>query len=145
MTIKNIQTTLNSSVSLLSSQFNLPADYSFLNKVPLIGSFNQPTLQFSKKTKRFIQVKESPLAGVSINENQWLCYPAYWNTKLTYIYIHEKQLSQGLAFCNLFERAHIDVSVAVPEVIYLFGMRDFNSELPTVFHRDTQNDITLIY
>ncbi len=145
MTIKNIQTTLNSSVSLLSSQFNLPADYAFLKKVPLIKDFAQPTLQFSKKRKRFIQVKESPLLGVSINEKHWLCYPAYWNNKLTYIYIHENQLSQGLAFCNLFERAHIDVSLATPEVIYLFGMRDFNSELPTLFHRDTQNDITLIY
>jgi len=144
MTIKNIQTTLNSSVSLLNYNFNLPSDYSFLNEVPLLHDFNQPTLKFSKRRKKFIQVKESPLAHVSINEKQWFCYPAHWNNKLTYIYIHEDQMSQGLAFCNLFERAAIEGD-AKPEVIYMFGMRDFNSDLPSIFHTDTKNDITLIY
>jgi len=145
MTIKNIQTTLNSSVSLLNNQFNLPADYSFLKNVPLMTDFNQPPLKFAKKTKRFIQVKESPLSDVSINEVEWLCYPVHWNSKLTYIYIHEDNLDQGLAFCNLFEKARIDISEVLPQVIYLFGMRDFDSELPNIFHQDTKNDITLIY
>lgn len=144
MTIKNIQTTLNSSVSLLNYNFNLPSDYSFLNEVPLLEDFNQPSLNFPKRRKKFIQVKESPLSEVSINEKDWFCYPAYWNNKLTYIYIHEGHLGQGLAFCNLFERAAIETDTK-PEVIYLFGMRDFNSDLPCVFHNDLKNDIILIY
>jgi len=145
MTIKNMQTTVNSSVSLKANYFNLPEDYSFLGKVPLIHNFDQPTLKFSKATKKFIQVKESPLSDVSINEKEWLCYPAYWNEQLTYIYIHESNLGEGLAFCNLFTKANIDVSEVTPQVIYMFGMRDFNSDLPSVFHQDVKNNITLIY
>lgn len=145
MTIKNMQTTINSSVALEVNKFNLPEDYSFLVGVPLIESFTQPTLNFSKVTKKFIQVKESPLLEVSINEKEWLCYPAYWSGKLTYIYIHEDNIGEGLAFCNLFTRANIDVSEVTPEVIYMFGMRDFNSDLPSVFHQDIKNNITLIY
>ena len=144
MIMKNIQTTLNSSVSLSNYNFNLPSEYAFLNDVPLLHDFNQPTLHFSKRRKKFIQVKKNPLKQVSINEKQWFCYPAYWNDKLTYIYIHEDHLSQGLAFCNLFQRAPMEVYTK-PEVIYMFGMRDFNSDLPNVFHDDKKNNITLIY
>lgn len=143
--MKNIQTTFISSVSLAETLFTLPSDYSFLNLVPVIHKIDQPTLRFSKVRKRFMEVKVSPLSQVAINEKQWSCYPAYWDNKLTYIYIHEDNLFQGLAFCNLFERALVENPETKPEVIYLFGMKDYNSDLPTIFHRDIKNDITLIF
>ncbi|OGC08937.1 hypothetical protein A2V82_12705 [candidate division KSB1 bacterium RBG_16_48_16] len=99
----------------------------------------------NKRTGRFIRIEENPLERISIQENEWLCYPAKVGPLLIYIYFHEKFYELGFSLCNLFEMADNEDLAKKPDGIYTFGVAegelDGLADFPTVFYEDKENDI----
>ena len=94
----------------------------------------------------FQEVSKNPLYDCLINEENWFCYPAKVGEFLAYIYFHKDFMSQGVSLGNLFELAkEEEYSSKKPDIIYVFGARDYEAEMKTVFHMDRDNDVIVGY
>jgi len=124
--------------------------YDKLKEVPVIRQIllypplilNPP---MNKRTGRFERVKENPIENVSIQKNDWVCYPAKVGALTILIYIHKKFLELGLSLCNLFKLADDEDLKRNPDAIYMYGVPDPQLEkfgsFPTIFYDDEQNGI----
>ncbi|WP_319370942.1 phosphoenolpyruvate carboxykinase [uncultured Ilyobacter sp.] len=128
-----------------------PHEYSFLERVPFIETIilEPPFIIYPKKNKRegiTEEVFTSPLLEASVNEHHWFCYPAKVGTLLAYIYFHKDFMCHGVTLCNLFELAKEDeYRNKKPDIIYVYGMKDFQVEKRTCFYKDKENSIILGY
>ena len=94
------------------------------------------------RTGEFKRVDVNPLEGLSINREEWLCYPAQVGPLIIYVYFHQRFMGLGCALSNLFELAtdaHIGNG---PDAMFMFGVppeaMSCFGELPTVFYDDEE-------
>jgi hypothetical protein len=135
----------------LSGESTLPEPYaSALGGIPLIRqAWLAPPLiidpPMNKRTGEFERVPENPVAGMKLNADEWLCFPAQVGPVLVFVYFHQRFLSLGCSLANLFELADDEQIQRRPDAIYVYGappehMRKYG-ELPTVFYDDEENHL----
>lgn len=122
--------------------------YQALNQIPIIRQIllypplvlNPP---MNKRKGRFEPVSENPIDFVSLEKDEWLCYPAKVGSLLILIYFHQKFFELGLSLCNLFELAGDEDLNRRPDAVYLCGVPEGGlnrfGPFPTVFYDDEPN------
>jgi len=94
----------------------------------------------STRTGQFTEVADNPLDGLTLQRDQWLCYPALVGRLVVFVYFHQRFAGLGLSLANLFEVASDEEIAAGPDAVYLYGVPPATmarfGELPTVFHED---------
>lgn len=129
----------------------LPSRYrEVLGKVPFIRQvWVAPPMiidpPMNTRTGQFQKAPRNPLDGLSIDPNDWLCYPAIVGPLVIFVYFHRRFIGLGCTLANLFELATTEQIREGPAAVYLFGapseaMSAFG-ELPTVFYEDIENDL----
>lgn len=127
-----------------------PGLYQNLVEIPIIRQIllypplllNPP---MNKRTGRFTRVDQNPLELMTLDKQEWLCYPAKVGPLLILVYFHEKFFELGFSLCNLFELAD-DVFLHRPvDAVFLFGAPagtlDHLASQPTIFYDDLQHNI----
>jgi hypothetical protein len=94
---------------------------------------------------QFVEVYENPLAGMSLEKERWMCYPAVVGRLVVFAYFHQRFAGLGLALGNLFEMASDQQVAAGPDAICLHGappqaLARFG-HAPTVFYDDETSDL----
>ncbi len=141
----------NAGLILNKVPWHCPAGYTFLKRIPFIETviLQPPFITYPKVNKRsgyFKEVDKNPLEEVSLNEHHWFCYPAKVGDLLAYVYFHKDFICQGVTLSNLFELATAEeCKNRKPDMIYLYGIKDFSPEMSTVFYNDKENDIIVGY
>lgn len=141
----------NAGIILSRYDWDKPSEYDKLSKVPFIHSImlNLPFTTYPKQNTRdgyFQETSENPLVNCSIDPDHWFCYPAMVGPLVAYIYFHRDFMSQGISLCNLFQLAKINEDEAqAPDIIYVFGARDNNEDIQTLFYDDVKNNLMLGY
>jgi len=82
---------------------------------PLI--FNTPT---NKRDGVFEKVSRSPLEGLKLNPQEWLCYPARVGSLLVMVYFSLELFELGFSLSNLFELANESDLKVKPDAVFLF-------------------------
>ncbi|MFW2488554.1 phosphoenolpyruvate carboxykinase [Clostridium chromiireducens] len=141
----------NACIMIHEMEWVRPNGYELLEEVPFIDHIllETPFITYPKKNTRdgmFSEIKYNPLKYAQINKEHWFCYPAKIGGLLTFIYFHRDFMEHGITLCNLFEMARSEETRGrKPDIIYVFGAKDDDEELKTVFFDDAENDIMLGY
>jgi hypothetical protein len=102
--------------------------------------FNTPT---NKREGVFERISQSPLEGLKLNPQEWLCYPARVGSLLVMVYFSLELFELGFSLSNLFELANEKDLQSKPDAIYLFGVPQDQMKAPngnqTVFYEDEDN------
>lgn len=142
---------VNAGLVINRFSWNCPFEYSFLQEIPFIESIilQPPFITYPNKTTRkgfFNETKENPIENLTLNLNNWLCFPLKVGELLAFIYFDISFMAQGVALCNLFELAKKEEYLnKKPDLIYMYGVKDFSSEMRTEFYKDFSNDILIGY
>ncbi len=127
----------------LAKEYSILKNIYFIKQVlinpPLI--INPPT---NTRNGEFKKVHSNPLEKVSIEDKDYLCYPAKVGNLLIQFYFHNKFIGIGTAVANLFDLAGRPDILKKPDAVFIFGVEDtslshFDSK--TVFYEDEKNDI----
>jgi hypothetical protein len=137
----------------LPKKINYPNHvYSKLHQVSMIRQaliyppliFNTPT---NKRTGTFERIYRNPLNNLTLNKQEWLCYPAKVGPLLIMVYFSLSFFELCFSLCNLFELAGDDDLQRSPDAILLFGVPedciDGLGKSQTVFYDDEENDILI--
>lgn len=141
----------NAGFIVSSNKWNMPEGYSVLKNIPFISSIllDPPFISYPKRNTRsgyFEETFENPLIDTSLNKDHFFCYPAKVGPFLAYIYFHRDFMSHGVTLCNLFEMAKEEEYEGVkPDIVYVFGARDDDQKVRTIFYDDEKNNIMLGY
>ena len=141
----------NACIMIHEMEWVRPNGYEALEEIPFIDHIllETPFITYPKKNTRdgmFTEIKYNPLKYSQINKEHWFCYPAKIGGLLTFIYFHRDFMEHGITLCNLFEMARSEETRGrKPDIIYVYGAKDEDEELKTVFFDDIQNDIMLGY
>jgi hypothetical protein len=141
----------NAGLILSSVNWSCPEGYKALKDIPFIDSvvLNPPFISYPKKNTRegyFTEVFENPLTCEAINKDHWFCYPAKIGSLLAFIYFHRDFMSHGVTLCNLFELAEErEYKGKNPDIIFVFGARDKETDVKNIFYDDVENNIMLGY
>lgn len=141
----------NAGLILNQTNFVYSKPYECLSNIPFIESIvlDTPFITYPKKNTRdgiFKETFKNPLKDCSINTDHWFCYPAKVGTLLAYIYFHRDFMAHGVTLCNLFEMAkEEEYKDKKPDIIYVFGAKDGEKQIKTVFYDDLENDIMTGY
>ncbi len=142
---RQLQAGTNASLLLQDYDWDIPAGYEILHKIPFVNSImlRTPLIIHPKSNKRtgmFTEVNENPIQDFIKNDDEWLCIPTKVGSLLTLAYFHRDFISSCIAVPNLFEMAsRKDVCSRKPDCIMLFGNPDNKQD--TVFYHDKKNDI----
>ena len=127
----------------------VPEDYAFLKNIPFINQILlEPPLildpPMNTRTGMFKKVETNPIIDLSLNEEEWICYPAKVGPLVIYVYFNFKFIGLGTSLANLFEIAEEEDFAKKPDAIYLYGvdtelLKDYDSK--TIFHYDEKNDL----
>jgi hypothetical protein len=118
----------------LPTQINYPHGlYKILDEVFIIRQvlmyppmiFNTPT---NKREGVFEKVSCSPLEGLKLNPQEWLCYPARVGSLLVMVYFSLELFELGFSLSNLFELANESDLKAKPDAVFLFGVPQSQQE-----------------
>ncbi|MFA4964214.1 MAG: phosphoenolpyruvate carboxykinase [Thermoleophilia bacterium] len=92
------------------------------------------------RSGQFAEVTENPLDGLTLEREQWLCYPALVGRLVVFVYFHRRFMGLGMSLANLFEVASDEEIAAGPDAVYLYGVPPAAlarfGEPPTVFYDD---------
>lgn len=92
------------------------------------------------RSGQFTEASENPLDGLTLEREEWLCYPALVGRLVVFVYFHRRFMGLGLSLANLFEVASDEEIAAGPDAVYLYGVPPAAlarfGDLPTVFHDD---------
>jgi hypothetical protein len=92
------------------------------------------------RSGQFTEVADNPLDGLTLEREQWLCYPALVGRLVVFVYFRQRFAGLGLSLGNLFEVASDEEIAAGPDAVFLYGVPPAAlaryGELPTVFHDD---------
>lgn len=142
---------VNAGLILNNITWRCPKEYSFLEKIPFVESIvlQPPFITYPRKNTRkgvFYENKENPIENLTLNLDSWVCYPAKVGELLAFVYFDINFMAQGVTLCNLFELAKKEEYVdKKPDIIYMYGVKDFHPEMRTEFFKDTHNDIMVGY
>ncbi len=99
----------------------------------------------NKRTGKFTRVAENPLAKITIEPGEWLCYPAMVGELLILVYFQQKYFGLGFSLSNLFELADDEQLKKQPAAVFLYGVPDPGlyelSSFPTIFYEDHKADL----
>lgn len=141
----------NAGLTLNEVKWNCPMEYQGLSSIPFISTavFQPPFISYTKKNTRdgiFQEHSHNPLLGVILNEDDWFAYPAMVGNLLTFVYFHKDFMVHGLSLANLFELAKESQYIGKkPDLIYVFGYPDGDTEKQTFYYKDKKNDILIGY
>ncbi|MGL4392501.1 MAG: phosphoenolpyruvate carboxykinase [Fusobacteriaceae bacterium] len=141
----------NAGIVLNEEKWNCPVEYSFLEKIPFIKSIilQPPFIVYPKKNTRkgtFEERLENPIENLDVELSNWMCFPAKVGELLAFVYFDTHFMAQGVTLCNLFELAKKEeYTNKKPDMIYMYGVKDFEQEMKTVFHNDKKNKIMVGY
>ena len=65
---------------------------------------------------------DDPLAGLELDADRWLCYPAVVGRLVVFVYIEQRFFGLGLSLANLFELADDEQVAAGPDAVLLYGV-----------------------
>lgn len=147
MVYRQLPAGANMGMLLERVDWNCPADYSILKEIPFIRlSLMEPPLIFypvmNKRKGKFEEIYKLTGEMLSINSDEWFCYPARVGELTAFIFFHRDFISLGLSLCNLFEIAdYADIAGKVPDIMLLFGIT--NNALPfgTCFYEDKASGV----
>jgi hypothetical protein len=109
---------------------------------PLI--FNPP---MNKRTGQFERVFVNPLQNVTLQKENWLCYPAKVGSLVIMVYFSLKFAELGFSLCNLFEMADGDDLKRQPDAAYVYGIpeKEFltTGASKQIFYDDEENNILI--
>lgn len=140
-------------VAAIALPINIPfkdESYQKLNEIPVIRQvllypplvLNPP---MNKRTGKFEKIQKNPLDVISINKDDFLCYPAKVGKLTILIYFYKKFFELGFSLCNLFELAESTDLLKQPDAVYVYGAPDDSlyqfSSFPTVFYDDLQTNM----
>ena len=124
--------------------------YKVLNNIPVIRQMliypplviQQP---MNKRTGHFRKIEKNPIDLVTLNPEEWLCYPAKIGKLLIMVYFHINFFELGFSQCNLFQLADDKDLKKKPDALYMYGVPgdvlDGLASSPTVFFEDEENGI----
>lgn len=134
-----------------SMDYQLPLVYKkVVRDIPLITQILiEPPLILDPlmniRSGQFEKINTNPLQDVKINPQDWLCFPAKVGDLLIYFYFYNKFIGLGTALANLFELAHGEELLRMPEAIYLYGVPPTSLQkygrFPTVFYDDEKDNL----
>lgn len=142
---------VNAGLILNDISWKCPKEYSFLEKIPFVESIvlQPPFITYPGKNTRkgiFCENKENPIENLTLNLENWICFPAKVGELLAFVYFDINFMAQGVTLCNLFELAKKEEYIdKKPDIIYMYGVKDFHSEMRTEFYKDSQNDVMVGY
>jgi len=128
--------------------WDCPEIYAILKDVPFIRlSLIEPPLilypDMNKRKGRFEEIYDLKKEVISLEPDEWFCFPAKVGELTAFIYFHQDFISLGLSLVNLFEIAEYeDIEGKRPELMLIFGLK---TDLPgsTVFYEDKENDMVI--
>ncbi len=93
----------------------------------------------------FQQIMENPLHKITINPDDFLCFPAQVGHLIIYIYFNKEFIGLGSALANLFELVQEQELMKAPDAICVFGakrseLKDYG-DFPTVYFDDIENNL----
>ncbi len=141
----------NLGIIVSNVNWNIPKEYYALEKVNFINSviLQPPFITYPKQNTRkgvFKEVNENPIEGMYLNSEDWLCYPAKVGSLLAFIYFNKDFMAQGVTLANLFELAEEEeYANKKPDIVFVYGARDFDPKMKTLFYNDKINDIMVGY
>jgi len=101
----------------------------------------------NRRTGQFLRIESDPLAGLSLEEGKWLCYPAQVGPVVVFVYFHQMFMGLGCSLANLFELATDEQIARGPDAFYLYGVDPGHlsayGDVPTVFY-DNENGGPLV-
>jgi hypothetical protein len=99
----------------------------------------------NRRTGQFLRIAADPLAGLSLDEEKWLCYPAQVGPVVVFIYFHRMFMGLGCSLANLFELATDEQIGEGPDAVYLYGVEPAHlsayGDVPTVFYDDEDSGL----
>jgi len=129
-----------------------PNEYTELCSVPMIRQvlLNPPLIidpPMNKRTGEFRKVDINPISKLSLDPNEWLCYPARVGPLLIHIFFHQSFMELGCSLANLFELAGGDELTKKPDAILVYGASEDDllqyGPLSTVFFDDEKNGMVV--
>lgn len=93
----------------------------------------------------FQQIMENPLHKITINPDEFLCFPAQVGHLIIYLYFNKKFIGLGTALANLFDLVKEKELSNAPDALCVFGatrseLTDYG-DFPTVYFDDTENNL----
>lgn len=136
----------NMGMLLEKVDWDCPEIYSILKDIPFVRlSLVEPPLilypAMNTRKGSFEEIPEIDSDMLSMDPNEWFCFPAKVGSLTAFIYFHHDFISLGLSLINLFEIADYDeIEGKRPNLILVFGLK---GELPgsTVFYEDKANNM----
>ncbi len=93
----------------------------------------------------FTEVSDDPLAGLRLEPERWVCYPAVVGRLVVFVYIEQRFFGLGLSLSNLFELASEAQVAAGPDALLVYGAPPEGlvrfGPRPTVFFDDTAHGL----
>ncbi len=139
----------NMGMLLEKIDWNCPEIYRNLQEIPFIrlALIEPPVIFYPKMNKRkgrFEQIPALKKDMLSLNSEEWFCYPAKVGDLIAFIFFHHDFISLGLSLSNLFEIAdYEDIEAKSPDIILLFGLTNNNLPGATVFHEDKKSNLLI--
>jgi hypothetical protein len=136
----------NMGMLLEKAAWNCPDQYTILRDIPFIRLtlIEPPVILYPTMNKRKGKFEEMPdlrQEMLTLNPEEWYCYPAKVGDLTAFIYFHQDFSSLALSLCNLFEIAdYEDIEGRSPDIVLVFGL---HTRLPgdTVFYEDKTNNL----
>lgn len=139
----------NMGVLLEKIDWQYPAYLKILQEIPFVrhSLIEPPLILYPKMNTRkgqFDEIFERPYEIDTLAPDEWFCFPAKIGDLTAFIYFHQDFISQGLSLSNLFEIAdQKEIEGKKPDMIILFGLKDWKYEGKSLFYEDTENDVLL--
>ncbi|KAF0227463.1 MAG: hypothetical protein FD133_1008 [Erysipelotrichaceae bacterium] len=131
---RQLQAGTNASMVLKDVRWPIFEGYEALKGIPFVDSMliRAPLLLHPRSSKRvgsFEPVLVNPFNGLTLDREEWFCYPAKVGSLLILIYVHIDFTFSGITNANLFELASDEeVLKSKPDGIVLFGLKDKSDE-----------------
>ncbi|MBI2108516.1 phosphoenolpyruvate carboxykinase, partial [Candidatus Woesearchaeota archaeon] len=95
------------------------------------------------RSGEFREIDKNPIEGISMDNGEWLCYPAKVGNLVINLYFHMKFIGLGTSLANLFELAEDDEIMRKPDAVFMFGVAEKDisrfGRHRTVFYEDSEN------
>lgn len=142
---RQLQAGTNASMMLNTYDWDIPATYKELAKIPFIYTLmlRTPLIIHPKSNKRtgtFTEVFANPIHDFTDKNEDWICFPCKVGSLLTFIYFHRDFSASAISLANLFELASPEECAGKkPDCMMIFGNEDGKKD--TVFYHDKEEDI----
>jgi hypothetical protein len=145
------QLNAGANVGLLLSNNEVKNIYKELDGIPFIKTILlQPPFFITNKGKmilnNFNEVNENPISKLNLNKEEWFCLSLKISNKLIFAYFHIDFMANGITLSNIFEIADSsEYETKKPDLILIFGVKDKNSNIETIFYQDKENSTIVGY